>query len=77
MKQWGIFATKKELNKVQKAVEKRGLEIFEVRELTFIEKLTYIKDPILLVNDPHVIMFNATENEYKTVCKKLKLNPVF
>ena len=77
MKQWGIFTTKKQLNKTKRVVEKKGLDIFEVRELTYLEKLTYVKDPILFVNEPHIIMFNATEDEYKTVCKKLKLTPVF
>ena len=77
MKQWGIFTTKKELNKIKRKIEKNGLEIFEVRELTFIEKLTYVNDPLLFVNEPHVIMFNATDEEYNTIIKKLKLTPVF
>ena len=77
MKQWGIFATKKELNKIQKSVEKAGIEIFEVRELTYVEKLMYINDVRLLINEPHIIMFNATEQEYNKLIKKLKLSPVF
>ena len=77
MKQWGIFTTKKELHKIQKSVEKAGLEIFEVRELNFIEKLMYINDARLLTNEPHIVMFNATEDEYNELIKKLKLNPVF
>lgn len=77
MKQWGIFATKKELNKIKRKVEKNGLEIFEVRELTFAEKLTYVKDPIMFINDPHIIMFNATEEEYNSLLRKMKLTPVF
>lgn len=77
MKQWGIFATSKEVNKMKRKVEKNGLEIFEVRELTFMEKLVHINDPILFVNDPHVIMFYATEEEYNSLIRKLKLTPVF
>jgi len=77
MKQWGIFATSKEVNKMKRKVEKNGLEIFEVRELTFVEKLTYINDLTMFVNDPHVIMFYATEEEYNSLIRKLKLTPVF
>ena len=77
MKQWGIFTTKSELNKIKRKVEKNGLEIFEVRELSYVEKLTYIKDPLLFVNEPYIIMFNATEDEYKSLLRKLKLSTVF
>ena len=77
MKQWGIFTTKKELNKIKRKIEKKGLEIFEVRELTYAEKLTYIKDPLLFINDPHIIMFNATDEEYNSLITKMKLTIVF
>lgn len=77
MKQWGIFAMKKELDKIMKIMDKHNIEVFEVRELNFVEKLTYIKDAIMFVNDPHIIMFNATECEYKSLCRKLHLTPVF
>lgn len=77
MRQWGIFVMKKELDKIMKVMDKRKIEVFEVRELNYMEKLTYVKDAILFVNEPHVIMFNATEREYKSLCKKLHLTPVF
>ena len=77
MEQWEIFTTKKELKHYIKVIQKKGIEIFEVRELTYIEKLTYISDPIMFINKPHIIMFNATEEEYKTLLKELDLSPVF
>ena len=77
MEQWGIFTTKKELEQYVQFIENKGIEIFEVRELTYIEKLMYITDPIMFIRKPHIIMFNATEEEYKSLLKELDLNPVF
>ena len=75
--QWGVFCTEQELNKIEEVIRKKGLEIFEMRKLTMAEKVMYIKDPILFINEPHIIMFNATKWQYKSLVRKLKLNKVF
>lgn len=76
-KQWGIFAIEKEVELIKEIVEKKGYEVFEVRKLNFWEKLMYCKDPLLYANDPWVIMFNATQWQYKRLVWKLKLKPIF
>lgn len=77
LEKWGIFTTKGELNKMLKAVNDKGLDVFEVRALTFVEKLTYVKDAITFVNEPHIIMFKATDEEYNSLIEELRLDPVF
>ena len=75
-KSWGIFTTEKEVERVKGIIEKEGLEIFEVRKLTFWEKLTYCKDQFLFSNDPWIIMFKASRLKYKTLIIKNKLKSV-
>ena len=77
MKQWGVFTTKNEVEHVVEVAKKQGLDIFEVRALTFIEKLQYCKDPALFVNEPWIVMFNGSEREYRELCEKLDLTVVF
>ena len=71
MKQWGIFTTKDALNDTIKIIVNKGLEIFEVRKLTFIEKLTYLSsnDIELFMNEPYIVMFYATKYEYNELVK--------
>ena len=78
MKQWGVFVTKAELNNMIKKIQKFGYNIFEVRELTMMEKLTYINDDIVLATGhPHIIMFEATDRGYQRLLRKLNLVSVF
>lgn len=77
MKKWGIFCMEKEVEQIKEQVEKKGLEIFEVRKLTFWEKLQYCKDPALYANEPWIVMFKASKLQYYKLLWKLKLKPVF
>lgn len=76
---WGIFVMKDELDKMMERINnEKGLEIFEVRPLTFVEKMVYLKsNTTLFINEPHVIMFNATKLRYKTFIIKNRLKTVF
>ena len=76
IKQWGIFVMEKEVEQIKEIVENKGYEVFEVRKLTYWEKLTYCKDPLLFANDPWIIMFRATRLQYRLLIWKLKLTPV-
>lgn len=77
MEKWGIFVTKKELSKMQRRVKRAKLDVFEVRALTFEEKMTYLgRDLRLLCGEPHVIMFNATEDEYRKFIHRYRLRTV-
>lgn len=73
---WGIFVIGKEAERIKEFIEKKGYEVFEVRELTMFEKLTYCKDPFTFDNDPWIIMFRATRLQYKLLIWKLGLTPV-
>lgn len=75
-KSWGIFAIEEEVERVKDIIEKEGLEIFEVRKLTFWERLTYCKDPILFWNNPWVIMFKASRLQYKVLIFKNRMKLV-
>lgn len=78
MEEWGIFTTKKELNKMLRRVKRAGFEIFEVRELSLVEKITYLaNDPRLYINEPHIIMFRATEEEYHRFIRRRRLSIIF
>ena len=77
MKQWGVFVTKKDLNDMIDKIRKLGYDIFEVRELTMMEKFTYVNDVVLAAGNPHVIMFYATDFGYRKMLRKLKLVSVF
>lgn len=77
MEKWGIFCIEKEVEQVKEMVEKKGLEVFEVRKLNFWEKLQYCKDPALYCNEPWIIMFKASKIQYYKLIMKLKLKPVF
>lgn len=76
-KQWGIFCMEEEVEQIKEKVEKRGLKVFEVRKLNFLEKLQYCKDPVLFANDPWIVMFEASNMQYYMALWKLKLKPVF
>ena len=79
MKQkWGLFVLPGERDKMLKKLRRKKLEVFEVRELTQWEKIQYLKyDPILYAGKTYVIMFYATDKEYKKFTKKLRLISVF
>lgn len=78
MKQWGIFVTKKQLNRVLRRIRRAKLDVFEVRELTFGERMMYLRDDLsLYLGEPHIIMFNATEGEYDKFICKYSLQKVF
>ena len=72
---WGIFVMGNEVERMKETVEKK-YEVFEVRKLTFAEKLTYCKDPVLFASDPWIIMFRSTRLQYIMLIRKLKLTPV-
>ena len=76
-KTWGIFCKGNEIENVKEKLTKRGHDIFEVRPLTMSEKLTYIKDPILFANEPHVVMFHATTLQYKWLLFRNGYSKVF
>lgn len=65
MKQWGIFTLGNEVEQTVKLVKDAGLQIFEVRELTGLEKLLYCKGNTSV--DMWIVMFYATEEEYTKV----------
>lgn len=78
MKKWGIFTTEKELKKMLRRVELAGFEVFEVRPLSIIEKLTYVVDDAhLYINNPHIIMFRTTEKKYNRFIRILRLKRMF
>lgn len=64
-KAWGIFCSKNEVEIMKGKLEKSGRDIFEIRPLTYMERMTYVKDPILFSNEPHIIMFHATTLQYR------------
>lgn len=72
---WGIFVMENEVERMKEIVEKK-YEVFEVRKLTFWEKLSYCKDPVLYANEPWIIMFRSTRLQYNLLIWKLKLIPV-
>lgn len=75
-KDWGIFCMEKEVERIKEEIERNGYEVFEVRKLSFWEKLTYCKDPVLFANDPWVVMFRSTRVGYYKLLLKMKLVPV-
>ena len=75
-KAWGIFCNKNEVETMKAKLEKFGRDIFEVRPLTVVEKLTYVKDPVLLANEPYIIMFHATTLQYRWFLFKNRLTKV-
>lgn len=78
MEEWGIFTTEKELDKMLRRVTHAGFEVFEVRALSLMEKITYLaNDPHLYINNPHIIMFKATEKEYKRFVRRRRLSIIF
>ncbi len=72
---WGIFVMGNEVEQMKEIVENK-YEVFEVRKLTFTEKLTYCKDPALFASEPWIIMFRSTRLQYLMLIRKLKLTPV-
>ena len=75
-KAWGLFCNKDEVETMSAKLEKSGLDIFEVRPLTMIEKFTYVKDPILFANEPHIVMFHATTLQYRLFMFRNRLTRV-
>lgn len=74
MSKWCMFTVKKELEKTKNMIESKGLEIFEVRKLTALEKLKYgfrINAPIWIV------MFYGSEAGYKSLFDTNELTTVF
>ena len=77
-KAWGILCMKNEVEDMKKALEKRDMDIFEVRPLTLEEKFNYTrKDPLLFMNEPHIVMFHATTLQYKWFLFRNELSKVF
>ena len=77
-KAWGIFCSEHEVETIKKRLEKRRLDIFEVRPLTLIEKITYVNHPNLYnCVEPYIVMFHATALEYKMFIFMNKLTKVF
>ena len=78
MEEWGIFVTEKELKRMLRHVERARFEVFEVRPLSLIEKLTYVADDAhLYVNNPHIIMFRTTEEKYNRFIRIFRLSRMF
>lgn len=78
MEEWGIFTTEKELERMLRRVKLAGFEVFEVRPLSMIEKLTYVVDDArLYINNPHIIMFRTTEEKYNRFIRILRLKRMF
>lgn len=74
-KQWGIFAIKSELDEAIQILKNKDLEIFEVREVTFMEKFIYLKG-VDLDKELWIVMFYATEEEYEDVVKQNNMEKV-
>jgi hypothetical protein len=78
MEDWGLFASKNELPTMVLRVLAEDFDIFEIRKLTFAEKWTYVRDDIrLFFGDPHVIMFRASEADYRNFVQKYNLISTF
>lgn len=75
-KPWGIFTLKNDVEWTVQQVKDAGLQVFEVRELTFLEKLTYCKGANMAV-DMWIVMFYATEEEYNKLVEESDLTKVF
>lgn len=76
-KQWGIFCIKEEVETIKEKLNKAELEIFEVRPLTVCEKIAYVKDPMMYINDPYIVMFRATKWQYRKFLFNNRLAKVF
>lgn len=78
MDNWGIFAARCDVARIIRYLRIRDIDVYEVRKLDLIEKLTYSHfDPIVFVSDPYIIKFTASEKTYHKVVKKLKLTCAF
>lgn len=75
-KAWGIFCSKDEIETMSMRLEKYGRDIFEVRPLTMAERIAYVKDPMLFINEPYIIMFHATTLQYRWFIFKNRLTRV-
>ena len=74
MKNWGLFTLEDEIEQTKETVKAAGLEPFEVREVSLIEKLVYG----ILVSAPlWIVRFEATEDEYNALVQKNELTKVF
>ena len=74
MKKWALFTLEDEIEQTKETVKAAGLEPFEVREVSLIEKLDYgipVSAPLWIVR------FEATEDEYNALVQKNKLTKVF
>jgi hypothetical protein len=74
MKKWALFTLEDEIEQTKETVKAAGLEPFEVREVSLIEKLAYgipVSAPLWIV------MFEATEDEYNALIQKNELTKVF
>ena len=76
-KNWGIFVMEHEVEQTKEVIEQKGYEVFEVRKLTYWEKILYCKDSILVANEPWIIMFKSTSLQYNLLKWKLRLSTVF
>lgn len=63
-KAWGIICKENEVEDIEKALEKRNMDVFEVRPLSYMEMITYLKD-ICCRDESYIVMFHATTLQYK------------
>ncbi len=77
MEKWGIFALKSEVDEAKQLIESAGLEIFEVREVTMLEKIVYCPGMTDRTIDLWIVMFYATKDEYVALLETNDLAKVF
>lgn len=76
-KAWGVFCNRNEVETMSVKLKKAGLDIFEVRPLTMVERMTYLKYPTaLLYSEPCIVMFHATTLQYRWFIFKNRLTRV-
>lgn len=76
-KQWGVFCTKEQVDEIKNNLAKAKLDVFEVRQLTAWEKMSYLKMPEWSIGEMWVVMFWATKWQYHRFIRRNKLNKVF
>lgn len=73
---YSVIATKKELKRVEKKVDSEGLPITEVRSISRLELVQLGAKPGAF-RKLFWVIFEATEEQYKTLVRKLDLKEVF
>lgn len=62
---WSVYCIKDDVEMVLARLKKSGLDLLEVKPLTAVEGVEQVKNPILYIDEPHVIMFHATKLQYE------------